>query len=296
MRAFEVKNPVSRLVDGQFRRTPSPSRMLLNEADVSAEEERRFFSDVILPNGVFKTTARNRMDDVNALVSQALKKFGSSPRAVLDIAASSGAGSVEWIEHLRGEGYSPSLTATDLYLNVSVNSYFLGFEALLASDRTPILYNLFGHSVRVRSIRRRDYFTGQAVAMNICKFLFRVLKDRPSWSMPTLLISPIAKHHADAFVESDVFGYDPEMVGRFDIIRAANILNYGYFNEKQLMSALENLRRYLRGTGALLVLNRTNAHGVNNGSVFRLDESGQLESVSHIGEGSEIATLVAAIS
>jgi polysaccharide pyruvyl transferase WcaK-like protein len=75
------------------------------------------------------------------------------------------------------------------------------------------------------------------------------------------------------------------------VLRAANILNRGYFDERVLRAMLANLRERLRD-GGLLVICRTSTHGdVNNGTLFRLDPERRLCPLARLNAGSEIETL-----
>jgi chemotaxis methyl-accepting protein methylase len=76
----------------------------------------------------------------------------------------------------------------------------------------------------------------------------------------------------------------------FDVVRAANILNRGYFDEGTLIAMLLNLRNRLR-KGGLLVVCRTNDRNVNNGSILVLGEDGRLGRLARLNEGSEVEDL-----
>ncbi len=45
-----------------------------------------------------------------------------------------------------------------------------------------------------------------------------------------------------------------DFAGRFDLVRAANILNKSYFSTAQIRSAVSNIRSYLSGAGSLLIV------------------------------------------
>jgi hypothetical protein len=92
-------------------------------------------------------------------------------------------------------------------------------------------------------------------------------------------------------VEDDIFVARPELRGRFHAVRAANILNEGYFDDAQLCAAVAALRERLR-PGGLLVVCRTHEDGSNHGSFFRADREGWTV-VERIGGGSEIERLIA---
>jgi len=87
----------------------------------------------------------------------------------------------------------------------------------------------------------------------------------------------------------------PQLRGRFEVIRAANILNRGYFSIHQLREAVRNLRDRLAGPGTFLIIVRTDETGSNHGSVLRLGHTGSFEVLTRVGRGSEIEDIVLSI-
>src|SRR5262249_34847844 len=88
----------------------------------------------------------------------------------------------------------------------------------------------------------------------------------------------------------------PSLRGRFEVIRAANILNQSYFSTQQLREAVRHLRDRLVGPGAFLLIVRTEKGTDNNhGSLFCLDDHGSFEVRARIGRGSELEDLVLSI-
>jgi len=81
----------------------------------------------------------------------------------------------------------------------------------------------------------------------------------------------------------------PEFVEKFDVIRAANIINRQYFSELALRRMIDNLRGRLRPNGILIIC-RTHDDNTNNGTIFRRHGS-NLQAVDRIGRGSEVAEL-----
>ena len=80
---------------------------------------------------------------------------------------------------------------------------------------------------------------------------------------------------------------------RFDVIRAANILNRCYFNRDQLRCAVANLKERLSGPGSRLIVNRTlTEDGSNHATMFRLTEARHFDAEVRLGQGSEIEDVV----
>jgi hypothetical protein len=93
-------------------------------------------------------------------------------------------------------------------------------------------------------------------------------------------------------LQDDLSVRNPDFVCRFDIVRAANILNRDYFDLPVLRSMLANLVSYARGPGALIVINRTHPDDTNHGTVFEISRDGVLVPVARIGRGSEVEEVV----
>jgi hypothetical protein len=94
-----------------------------------------------------------------------------------------------------------------------------------------------------------------------------------------------------SIVENDIFERTSAFVGRFDFIRAANILNRGYFTQAQIVRAVANIRAYCRGPGALFLVLRSNGSS-HAGTLFELAPDGRFLVQTRIGTGSEIEQIV----
>jgi hypothetical protein len=101
-------------------------------------------------------------------------------------------------------------------------------------------------------------------------------------------------------VEDDILAGTPTET--VDVLRAANILNYGYFSEDTLKHMVRNLRQRLRPGGLMIVCNtdysegfdygRMDYGGKNNASLFQLNTNGKFEVQARLNAGSEIEDLV----
>jgi hypothetical protein len=83
------------------------------------------------------------------------------------------------------------------------------------------------------------------------------------------------------------------LANRFDIVRAANLLNRNYFDADRLRLMVGNLKSYARRPGGLIVINRTHEDGTNHGTIFRAGDE-DVATVHRLGGGSEIESLVTA--
>ena len=82
----------------------------------SRRVEQEFYQGLLLPNGVYKTTCANRMDDLMPALVRLIGEKHGEPIRILDVACSSGISTVEMHEAFRGAGYVPETIGTDLLL------------------------------------------------------------------------------------------------------------------------------------------------------------------------------------
>lgn len=264
--------------------------------ELDPTQELRFLEKIQLANGTFKTTSFGRLDDLNQIISSCWKQLGASPRAILDVAVSSGITSKEWIDHLVEEGFDVHLTATDLTLVGRLAVLAPGLEVLLDRSGNVLQYSLFGLALPERR-RWFEYLSGAAVAKKIADRLIAIKGSKAlveSCRQKVMLVNAGALNHPRiTFIEDDLFAPAGASSGpRFDAIRAANILNFGYFGRDEINRAVANLKQRLSGPGAFLIIVRTLADGSNHGSMFRLNSDDEFEVVQRIGNGSEIEELV----
>jgi hypothetical protein len=246
--------------------------MLIYRGEATGSEMAEFVGRVRLANGTFKTTAPHRLDDVNGVVSALLPR--DRRLKLMDVAVSLGTATVEWSEQLDAPH---SIVAGDLCIAVKWSR--LGFANVLRYDRI-VWADAFGRAIDVFGGTPRSRF-----ALPWLEFLSRVV---PSRTVP--LVDPrLTRSKTITLIEDDIFVARPEFEGRFDAVRAANILNRSYFDQDQLREGVANLIDRVRH-GGLLVICRTDEEGMNHASVYRL--SGQVEEVARLGDGSEVHDLV----
>jgi hypothetical protein len=92
-----------------------------------------------------------------------------------------------------------------------------------------------------------------------------------------------------ALCEHDLGTRQPAWSGRFDVVRAANILNLDYFAPATLAAMSATLAGYV-AEGGWFVVCRTHPDGANHATLFRR-EAGRLRAEARIGRGSEIEAL-----
>ena len=108
------------------------------------------------------------------------------------------------------------------------------------------------------------------------------------------LISPRLRGNPDIeFIEDDIIQESPPFFKhQFDVVRAANVLNKGYFADDKIEKALGTIRERLSGPGSFPLICQTKSDGTNHGSLFRLADDKRFVSLIRIGTGSSIEPLV----
>jgi hypothetical protein len=275
-------NPTARRLYGPGLSLPAEQRR---------ELELRFFGSIRLRNGTFKTTYARRLDDVNALIQQLLPP--ERPLIVMDVAASSGISTLEWAESLRLVGVQHRMIAGDSSVNAFLVDAGAGLRVLVDATGYPLQFDVFGRAV-TNPPRRRDRVALFPLLLFLRRAAARARRDASATGTPLALVSPTLLDAADVEVVDDDILEAAAPFERVHILRAANILNRGYFDDATLTRMARNLRERIL-PGGLLVVVRTEKDGRNDGTVFRREDSGRFVALARIGKGSEVEELVAAL-
>lgn len=264
---------------------------------LSPEVEDRFFTDLKTGNATFKRTAGDRFQELDDICVRCFEAAGATIGAVLDIGVSSGTTTLALSERLVTAGHAGTVTGTDLSFSANLVPVVPGVRTLIDETGLPLQHDLMGMVVRPWR-RRLDYFTGMVAVRGL---LNRVCGRRAQlkWRAgdkgvkPVQLISPRLQGHPRVRVErNDIFAPTRRYQDRFDFVRAANILNRGYFPEADLRRALVNAVSYLSGPGAWLLIARS-SEGRHVATLFQVSADGRrLQAVDRFGGGSEIEWLV----
>lgn len=256
-----------------------------DDAAPSADAEFQLFRRIRLPSGIHKTTEERRLDDLNERVLRVLPS--DRPLELMDVAVSTAVTTVEWSEQLTAAGVEHHLLAGDSHVHAVWLSLPFG-DFLLDRDRTDLLLAVvLGRSIDVLGSSWRS-----ALVLPVLKATVGLSKAARVPMREVQLVTPRVRESAAIdVVEDDIFVTPPELRARFHAVRAANILNLGYFDEARLRAAVSSLRERLRPDGLLIVC-RTHEDGSNHGTLFRADGDA-LTVVDRIGDGSEIEHLIA---
>ncbi len=248
---------------------------------IAPDKEARFFGSIRAVDGTFKRTATGRLSDIDESLVRALAAMGSRIESVLDIGVSSGVTALDLHAALTRAGHPVELTGTDLHADAEILTLFPGCRALIDREGFPLQYDIAGRSMRPWN-RRLDYFTGAALIRPLLNRLLtkRIARVRARSNAPAntvKLVTPrLTQSTGVSVVSDDILQFNPALAGRFDLVRAANILNRRYFDEAQLRTALACVGRYLKGPGSWLLVVRTHGWADHHGTLFRMAAGGHL--------------------
>jgi hypothetical protein len=306
-----------------LRLSPGAGRIFLAEhldPVAEREQETRFFSSLRLHSGVFKSTAVARLEDVDQWLLDFLPSM--SPLRILDVAISSGVTTCEWERLLQHEGVDFEMSGSDVCIDawlISFGSETWPFRVLLDSDGYPLQYEVAGLGLRTAS-NNAMVDLPFAVLRWLCRLKLllatfgRGLPDSTEPSSASrriglVVVRPVelvtaairkgpgvSPEPAIEIFQEDLLAPTPQsQKERYDLIRAANILNAGYFDAATLLQLATRLRERLRDGGRLLIVQTRDGvaatESANDGTLFERSPDG-LTIVARYGSGSEIERLV----
>jgi len=269
--------------------------------------ERAFFLRVVLPNGTFKTTSTDRIDDLNRAVLAHIATIPERPVKIMDVGVSSGVSTLEWYESLSIENIDCKITATDLTVYASLLSLTPNLAVLIDRNRNILHLDVFGRGAPPTGRGLQGLLAGAVrglfrVAMtadrNLPPLNGHTQEAATGWLLNcepvALLTKKLVQHEGLRVVEDDLLAMNrPEFIEAFHVLRAANILNRAYFSDAVLTQIIKTLKKRLTQNG-LLIICRTTEEGVNHATVFRLATASEFRVLLRLGQGSEIEDLVTA--
>ena len=279
-----------------MKKRPTVQEVFFNRLPVCPEQdalEAQFFRSLILPNGTFKTTSPNRLDDLNAFVLRYLQEIPDRPLKIMDVAASSGVSTVEWYEHLRSHGIPCDITATDATVHAILMTNGSSLAMLVDRHQNILHMEVFGIGIigRAKRIRRIPlWILGTAVTA-----IFKaktMLGTRPEADHVALLSKRFSQTSCLRMLEDDLSHTNrPDFLQSFHVIRAANILNCAYFPADILAKFVAIIRERLKENG-LLIICRTEHTGKNNATIFRATPNGGFDRIARFNDGSEVESII----
>jgi len=257
--------------------------------------ESAFFARLKMRNGTFKLTQPSRFRELEVAFRPFIAERATFLHDILDVGVSTGLTTVELSKFLESCGAAVHITATDLFVEAHIVEFSPGITVFCDPEGWPLQYDLRGVAVRPW-IRRLDYVTLAFAPLLLARVLLQpLLRDRVREGKSRqvqMITRSLPENGKINFVEDDIMSRSQHLAGRFDLVRATNILNTNYFSLDQIRTAIENIHSYLRGPGALVVVTRTNRAQENAGTLFELKEDGSFAALERVGGGSEIEKLL----
>jgi len=289
---------------------------LLSVGEHPSPEQIRMFEDVSFTlrtsNGTFRTTFRNRFEDVDRV---ALRWMGTlyppgSSVLVQDRAVSHGLTSKEFAERIFEHFPSAAFEASDLLLGL-VELSVDGEVYIAEHSGTPLQYIKPPYVVPLYHQESLRYLWNRWVARK-ARRRFDSLELPAGWSatqslqpqaIPTqdgrvVRVRYIPYIHPEAvalsrtnpnfrFCERSVFDATP---GTCHVLRTMNIFNRDYFSEQQLTEGASAAFQSLHPGGLWIVGRTLEESHTNHATFLRRNESGW-ELLERIGSGSEMEAL-----
>jgi len=259
-------------------------------ADPAAES--RFFSSLKMRNGTFKLTHPSRFAALDAEIGSKIAERAADLQQVLDVGVSTGLTTIELADFLRAAGASAEVTGTDLFVQAHLMEIAPGLRVLSDGEGWPLQYDVAGRPIRAW-VRRLDYVTLMAAPRLLARAALHTRLQRmiaQGRSIPVRMETRGLAERNIQLVENDIFVPTPRFVGRFDFIRAANILNLNYFPATRIRDAVANIRTYCRPGALMLIARSKGSH--HDGTLFELGPDGTFAVRARAGRGSEIEALV----
>jgi hypothetical protein len=257
---------------------------------ISADEEARFFASIRLANGVFKTTDTQRMSALDRLIAERAAADGLAEPEVLDVGVSSGVTTLELRDALKSAALRPRIVALDAAVEARLLDVAPGRRVLQDSSGRDLQYEVLGLAIRPWR-RKLDYVTGYWLLADAARAL--CVPGKTAAERPLRLISPGTQAAPEIdIMEDDLSRPLDGLARRFDIVRAANLLNLDYFDPAELTRMIMIVRGYMKDAGSFLIVNRTHHDGANHGTIFKMEPPGGLTVIERVGNGSEVERMV----
>jgi hypothetical protein len=277
---------------------PANKFLSLLPDQVTPQAEEEFFTSLKLRNGTYKTTFQRRFSEINRELQKLIGSGEIDVDHVLDIGISSGSNTVELYQELNSAGHKSQVVGTDLMTEAYLVNVFPGCFALVDDSGYPLRYDIGEWSIKpwvVASDYRNGFFLFRKCINLAFGYRARKMVSRTGSVVvrKVELVTPMLRKYTDVVVQQDdITRYNRMFDGKFNLIRAANVLNKGYFTDAALMEILENIRRYLAKPKAALLIVRTHANGTNHGTLFAVEEGEECKVIHRFGEGSEVEDIV----
>jgi hypothetical protein len=269
--------------------------------------QERMLGRFSVQNGSVKYTHKRRFDDFDELSVSAIAANFSTDRDILvhDVAASDGRTSCDLYKRLSQLfGERLDYTASDYAPYVYALKRKHSTRRLIVDDRDNVLQIVTPPFVFivVRPESKKLYPLNHLIRYLATAVYARPLLKAYKAGKPGIertRVELLCRECHDLIAERKNFRFNSYDVltgptGRFDVIRAMNVLNHGYFPEAQLRTALKNIVSSLNEGGLFITGSNTAAGTLVNGGIYKKKGS-RLERLATSGTGSQVDALIAAV-
>lgn len=292
-------------------------RELALDAAVDPDEYDRLAGHARMPNGVWKLTHHGRLRHLDtAVIDELSRRYPpGAPLVVCDVAASTGATSVDFFRALKGR-YDTRFIASDLYRDlVAVRSrrwplavvfdgsgrevqYLAGKLVLPESPPESAAYPV-NHAAK--ALVRRCFVPAARVAVSkvplagLAPFEMLDSGDYQIIKLPMLTkdaLAAIAAGDGFAFEEWNIFESLPT---RAHVVRAMNILTPEHFPDEMRATAIRNCVAATLPGGLFVIGSSPSPNPSDVKATIYGVEPGQLTRVASLNGGSEVDAIVTRI-
>ena len=241
---------------------------------------------------IYKVTSPARLEETNRVLCAQLRKRGIKQIHFLDLGGSDGITTLETLRLLESKlDIAVCATLVDRYIDLQryESSWLTEYRM---SDGSPVMARLGCLGLLLSDVSPTRYPVSRWLGRLFLSC--RAFREAMPLTATFSLINPmVVAHPSLAVVEWNALERNPDLVGQFDVIRASNILNLGYFSRPQIEQALSHLHDYLVDSGLLIVSrNHYESCGqVEHGSLWSRQSDG-FKHLDDFGGGSYIANIV----
>lgn len=247
----------------------------------SKESHHLLMNNILLDNGVAKTTQPGRFAEIDSWLAQNLHE---SCVSIHDIAVSSGITSLELKQKLESDGYKVNLSISDKFMSLRYfKRNFITYYYDI--DGNFVLGNIFG-IVAQRNCNKFFFITRL-----LSKVMSKNAKKCFDNSLPELLLlhpevcSSIDQKEV-TFINYDIF--KTSIYNEFDVVRAMNILNPIYFDVNEIKRAVRLIFSSLK-EGGVLIVGRTHLEDKKNHVSVYEKKDGLFKHIKSFNGGSEVS-------
>ena len=225
------------------------------DALASASDEFSRILQNLRIRGVWKWTGQHRLRQMDRLLTDCAVASGWTRLRMLDIGASDGITTLDTVEHLRRiPGMSAHLTIIDQ--DVRLLAVQRGASTIyFTSSRRPLLVRRGKFALCLEPMEGLEGILFNRLAAALARRYARILEHADlgcARSIPLMNPAVVQCPSIDV-CEGNLFGPREEWFGRFDAIRASNVLNLAYYSEARIQEAVGLVHRYLKDGGVFLV-------------------------------------------